>query len=220
MNHRFAVALVAAMAMFASAVQAENKNSEQVFVTSSGTYRIISSLGDFSTDPSGTGSGGFRCDMIQTPDSLWHPLFPLNQPFHIQNILDKDGQTYILAHKGVYAYDGESREFREVFSLPGEMVLGHTTVMDRFYEISKSFMPSDFGGLLTYSDGAWNLISFEENRLDTEKPSVGWVERWKPVYASFVLTTSNGFEIFFNPVGNSFVTLWRTSPSGEEDSAH
>ncbi|MBI4023206.1 hypothetical protein HY375_03530 [Candidatus Berkelbacteria bacterium] len=207
MYRRICIALAAALAAFTSSAMAEVLNSERVFETHSGTYRIVMSFGGYSTDPHATTSGGMRCDMIQTPDGEWHQGFPLKQPFHIQDILDKeDGQTYVLAHKGVFTYDGESKEFREVFHLPGEMVLGNA-VIDRFHEVYAS-ITSDFAGLLAYSEGAWTLISFEG--------SVGWVEDWEPQGTSFILSTTNGWEVEFNPTTNKFVTLGRTPPSTEE----
>ena|SRR3989344_9337823 len=73
------------------------RNTQNMYERKEGTFRVVVSFGEYSTNPNGTHGGGLRHEMILTPDDMWHRGFP--DFGRVLGVVDEGDSTFIVAHE-------------------------------------------------------------------------------------------------------------------------
>lgn len=146
------------------ATSGQSQNSVHEFVTSEGTFRVISCFGRQSINAESYNSGGFRYDMIQLPDNQWIPGFPVSG-YSINKTVEIDGSVYLITDHHIIRWLDSSQVVVEV-SLKTLNADGYAEPNIRenydtadgswfgYWEVHSS-NASNFGGLLQRCAGQW-----------------------------------------------------------------
>ena len=174
------------------------QNSERVFDTKSGTFRVVISFGSYSTNPDSSSGGGMQHNTIQTPDGKWHMGFPLYFP-RISDIVDVGDSTFIITSSGssndVVFYDYEGGEFHKKQTIRGYLGRSKFSYSGvTFYELWRD-SGSDFAGLVYYVPGeGWTKTLISPN-LD----NLGWITGVKEESDGVFILYIGKIEIRFEP---------------------
>lgn len=185
--------------------ECSNKNSERVFRSAVGTWKIVSCFGRHSTNANATNCGGHRCDSLQLPNGKWCGSFP-----DVQKVLDLNGQVYVVCYHEILKWvDNDTLE--SVVSFKGNpyiQTMRETKdgmIKNRFIPVNKT-SGSDFGGLLEYKEGTWLFHQYDGDYR-------AWVDSTEDEDGHLVLILFSpspertGKRIQFDPTAGTFTDL-------------